>query len=569
MSDNKNTEETQTKTEAPVATDAAAASSSSAAKAPRQQKPKGEQKPKEQKPKADQKPKQGEKKQGNKGASELLGVGVKKEEDFSEWYTNTITRSEMIEYYDISGCYIMRPWAYSIWEQIQDFFNVEIKKLGVQNAYFPLLVSERALTAEKDHIEGFAPEVAWVTKAGQSDLAEKVAVRPTSETIMYPAYATWIRSHRDLPLKLNQWGSVVRWEFKHPVPFIRCREFLWQEGHTAFSSKAEADVEVLQILDIYSRIYSELLAMPVVKGQKSEKEKFAGGLYTTTCEAFIPANGRGLQGATSHCLGQNFAKMFHIEYENKEGGKDLAWQNSWGFTIRSLGAMVMVHGDNKGLVLPPRIAPLQAVIIPVHFANKDNSGVDRVTNELYEALKGRNVRVQLDDRTNYSPGWKYNHWELKGVPIRIEVGPKDVENQVAVVARRDNGTKASISQAELPAYIVRLLDEIQVALLEKATAERDSHMVQVTEWSKFVSTLDGKNIALCPWCDTTSCEDAVKKKSGEESLKAKSEENTGFKLTGSAKTLCIPFNQPELVAGTKCFACDQPAKKWTLFGRSY
>jgi prolyl-tRNA synthetase len=536
-------------------------------KAPREKKEKA---PKQEKPKDAKKDDKGGKKDdkgGKKEAKDLLGVGVKKDEDFSEWYTSTITKAEMIEYYDISGCYILRPWAYAIWESIQEFVNIEIKKLGIQNAYFPLLVSERALTAEKDHIEGFAPEVAWVTKAGQSALAEPVAIRPTSETIMYPAYSTWIRSHRDLPLKLNQWGSVVRWEFKHPVPFIRCREFLWQEGHTAFASKPEADEEVLQILDIYARVYSELLAMPCVKGRKSENEKFAGGLYTTTCETFIPANGRGLQGATSHCLGQNFAKMFHIEYEDDKGGKQLAWQNSWGLTIRVIGAMVMVHGDNKGLVMPPRVAPVQAVIIPLFFANKDNSGVEKVTKELLAALKAKGVRVTLDDRTNYNPGWKYNHWELKGVPVRIEVGPKDVETGNAVVARRDNGAKETVSQANVPDYVLTKLTEIQQALLERSTKERNEHMVKVTEWSKFVPTLDAKNTVLTPWCDRVECEKDVKKRSGEESKK--DEENTGFRLTGAAKTLCIPFDQPELAEGTKCFACGELAKKWTLFGRSY
>jgi len=307
----------------------------------------------------------------------------------------------------------------------------------------------------------------------------------------------------------------------------------------------------------------------VVKGKKSEKEKFAGGLYTTTCEAFIPANGRGLQGATSHCLGQNFAKMFHIEFENDKGDKQLAWQNSWGITIRTLGAMVMVHGDNKGLVLPPRVAPLQAVIIPVYFANKDNGGVEKAVVEVLNALKARNIRVKLDDRTNYNPGWKYNHWELKGVPLRVEVGPKDVENGTVVVARRDTGAKEVVKQAELADAVLRLLDDIQAALLVKSTKERDDHVAQVTEWSQFVPALDARNIALCPWCEVTACEDDVKRRSAEESLKQKEEENSGFRLTGAAKTLCIPFNQPALPEGTKCFACNEKAKAWTLFGRSY
>jgi prolyl-tRNA synthetase len=511
----------------------------------------------------------GEKPQKKKDTS-LLGVGVNKEDDFSEWYTNAITRAEMIEYYDISGCYILRPWAYAIWEQIQAFFDAEIKKIGVQNAYFPLLVSERALTAEKAHVEGFAPEVAWVTKSGQSQLNEPVAIRPTSETIMYPAYALWIRSHRDLPLKLNQWSNVVRWEFKHPVPFLRSREFLWQEGHTAFATKEEADAEVLQILELYRRVYEELLAIPVVKGKKSEKEKFAGGLYTTTIEAYIPANGRGIQAATSHCLGQNFAKMFHIEFEDDKGGKSLAWLNSWGLTTRSIGVMIMVHGDNKGLIIPPRVVPVQVVIIPIHFANKDNSAVDQKANEVLDQLRNKGIRARLDDRTQYNPGWKYNHWELKGVPLRIEIGPKDLEAGRVVVSRRDTGTKETVRFDSLDTRIRELLDDIQNNLLEKARAERDAHIVEVTSWDKFVATLDGRNLCLTPWCDRTECEDKVKVKSAEESVKQKAEEEKGFRLTGAAKTLCIPFNQKEIPEGTMCFAgCGHPAKKWTLFGRSY
>ena len=301
-----------------------------------------------------------------KGSKETgLGLNVSMEEDFGAWYSQVVVAGELIEYYDISGGYILRPWAYSMWEQIKDFFDAEIKKQGVENCYFPLFVSAARLEAEKDHIEDFAPEVAWVTRSGQSELEVPIAVRPTSETVMYPVMANWIRSHRDLPLKLNQWCNVVRWEFKHPTPFIRSREFLWQEGHTAFAGKAEADAEVRRILELYRRVYEELLAVPVVPGVKSEKEKFAGGLYTTTVEAFVPQTGRGIQGATSHCLGQNFAKMFQIEFENKTGGRSMPWQNSWGCTTRTIGVAIMVHGDDKGLVLPPRVAPQQVVVVTI------------------------------------------------------------------------------------------------------------------------------------------------------------------------------------------------------------
>eukprot|EP01111_Echinosteliopsis_oligospora_P000710 TRINITY_DN1083_c0_g1_i1.p1 TRINITY_DN1083_c0_g1~~TRINITY_DN1083_c0_g1_i1.p1 ORF type:complete len:580 (+),score=222.95 TRINITY_DN1083_c0_g1_i1:83-1822(+) len=534
----------------------------------------GTQKPvKPEKKAAEKKPAAEKKVEGEKGAKKkdtsLLGVGVAKSEDFSEWYTNTLLKSEMIEYYDISGCYILRPWAYAIWEQIQSFFDSEIKKLGVQNAYFPLLVSEKALNSEKDHIEGFAPEVAWVTKSGQSNLNEPVAIRPTSETIMYPAYKTWIRSHRDLPLKLNQWTNIVRWEFKHPVPFIRSREFLWQEGHTAFASKEEADEEVLQILTLYKRIYEELLCVPVIKGVKSEKEKFAGGLYTTTIEGYIPANGRGIQAATSHCLGQNFAKMFKIEFEGEKGDKQLVWQNSWGCTTRTIGVMVMVHGDDKGLVLPPRVSPIQVVIIPLHFAGKDTTAVDEETKKLFAEMKAKGIRVYLDDRSNYNPGWKYSNWELRGVPLRVEIGPKDVENKACVVVRRDTGVKETVSRDDIISRSFALFTDIQQNLLARATAERDAHKVEVREWSKFVPTLDERNICLCPWCESSACEEEVKKRSAAESLAAKNDEEKGFRLTGAAKTLCIPFEQPELPQGTPCFSCGNTAKKWCLFGRSY
>lgn len=296
-----------------------------------------------------------------------IAIGVKKEVDFPGWYTNVLLKADMLDYYSVSGCYILKPWSYSIWEEIQTWFNTQIKELGVQNSYFPMFVSQSVLEREKDHIEGFSPEVAWVTRAGNSDLEEPIAIRPTSETAMYPYYAKWIRSHRDLPLKLNQWNSVVRWEFKNPQPFLRTREFLWQEGHTAFLTKAEADAEVRQILDLYRQVYEDLLAVPVIPGIKSEKEKFAGGLYTTTLEGFIPTSGRGIQAATSHCLGQNFSRpeMFNIFVEDPvDKSKSYVWQNSWGLSTRTIGVMVMVHGDNQGLVLPPRVASIQVIVVP-------------------------------------------------------------------------------------------------------------------------------------------------------------------------------------------------------------
>ena len=340
-----------------------------------------------------------------------------------------IHKSEMIEFYDISGCYILRPWSFSLWEAITEFFDGRIKKMGVKNCYFPMFVSEAKLNAEKDHVEGFAPEVAWVTRSGDGELEQPIAIRPTSETIMYPAYACWIRSHRDLPLLLNQWCSVVRWEFKHPTPFLRTREFLWQEGHTAHGSYEEADKMVMDILGHYKAIYEELLAVPVIKGYKTEKEKFAGGFRTTTVEAYVPATGRAIQGATSHNLGKNFGKMFKIEYEDKQGQKQIPWQTSWGFTTRSIGVMVMVHSDDTGLVLPPRVAPIQVVIVPIVMSGMNLDTLSGAASDLASQLRASGVRVELDDRDNYNPGWKYNYWELKGVPLRLELGPKDLEKR--------------------------------------------------------------------------------------------------------------------------------------------
>uniref|UniRef100_A0A8R1DY16 proline--tRNA ligase n=1 Tax=Caenorhabditis japonica TaxID=281687 RepID=A0A8R1DY16_CAEJA len=429
----------------------------------RQAKPKKEEKPKQ--------PKQQEKKQEGKKVTKL-GIETPKDENYSEWYSEVITKAEMIEYYDVSGCYVLRPWSYAIWESIQHWFDTEIKKLGVKNCYFPMFVSNAALEREKTHIADFSPEVAWVTRAGSSEMAEPIAIRPTSETVMYPSYKKWVQSHRDLPIKLNQWCNVVRWEFKHPTPFLRTREFLWQEGHTAFSNPADATKEVFQILDLYAGVYNELLAIPVVKGRKSEKEKFAGGDFTTTVEAYVPCNGRGIQGATSHHLGQNFSKMFDISFEDPSSGeKEFAYQNSWGLSTRSIGAMVMIHGDDKGLVLPPRVAAVQIITIPVGVSAKTTEEAkknlyDTVESVTQQLLAG-GLRAENDTRDNYSPGWKFNHWELKGVPVRFEIGPNDLEkNQVTAIIRH-SGEKKQIPLDGIVASVKVLLDEIHAQMYQK------------------------------------------------------------------------------------------------------
>ncbi|XP_068586506.1 bifunctional glutamate/proline--tRNA ligase isoform X2 [Cebidichthys violaceus] len=499
-----------------------------------------------------------------------LGLEAKKEENLSDWYSQVITKAEMIEYYDVSGCYVLRPWSFSIWEVIQEFFNREIKKLGVENCYFPMFVSQAALEKEKTHIEDFAPEVAWVTRSGKTELAEPIAVRPTSETAMYPAYAKWVQSHRDLPIKLNQWCNVVRWEFKHPQPFLRTREFLWQEGHSAFATKEEAAEEVLQILDLYARVYEELMAIPVVKGRKTEKEKFAGGDYTTTVEAFISASGRAIQGATSHHLGQNFAKMFEIMFEDpkKPGEKQLAFQNSWGITTRTIGVLTMVHGDNMGLVLPPRVACLQVVVIPcgitASLPEQEKEAVLTQCSKYMNRLKDTGIRVKADHRDNYSPGWKFNHWELKGVPIRLEVGPKDMQQRQCVAVRRDSGAKVTIPEAEVEKRLVAMLEDIQNSLFNKASDDLKSNMVSADTMEQFQKELEQGKIVQIPFCGGIECEDWIKKTT------AKDQDLEPGAPSMGAKSLCIPFSPLKtLQPGQMCVCGKEPAQYYTLFGRSY
>ncbi|RXW20597.1 hypothetical protein EST38_g5251 [Candolleomyces aberdarensis] len=504
-----------------------------------------------------------------------IAIGVKKEVDFAGWYTNVLIKADMLDYYSVSGCYILKPWSYSIWEEIQTWFNTEIKKLGVQNSYFPMFISQSVLEREKEHIEGFSPEVAWVTRAGQSDLEEPIAIRPTSETSMYPYYAKWIRSHRDLPLKLNQWNSVVRWEFKNPQPFLRTREFLWQEGHTAFLTKEEADQEVKEILDLYRQVYEDLLAVPVIPGIKSEKEKFAGGLYTTTLEGFISTSGRGIQAATSHCLGQNFSRpeMFNIFVEDpNDGSKSHVWQNSWGLSTRAIGVMVMVHGDNQGLVLPPRVASVQAIVVPCGITAKTTDEQRKKINDSCEALaktlRDKGVRAKADLRDGYTPGYKFNDWEQKGVPLRLEIGPNDLAKNQTLTVRRDTGAKNPVSLDNIGQTVSDLLATIQSDMFNTAKTNYWSHVKAVTEWKDVVPALDGKNIIAIPWCEQEACEDEIKEKSGRAA-----EPQDERAPSAGAKSLCIPFDQshwPAIEVGkTKCTGCGKDAKRWTLFGRSY
>ncbi|XP_050551484.1 bifunctional glutamate/proline--tRNA ligase isoform X9 [Spodoptera frugiperda] len=546
---------------------------------PRDPKPKEKKdKPKEVKKEAkakEQSPKPA-KEESSSGVKKVtrLGLEASKDTDLPEWYSQVITKSEMIDYYDISGCYILRPWSYSIWDCIRNFLSAEFRKLGVKDGYFPIFVSKAALEREKDHIADFAPEVAWVTHSGSSELAEHIAIRPTSETVMYPAYAKWIQSHRDLPYKLNQWNNVVRWEFKQPQPFLRTREFLWQEGHTAFRLQEEAAEEVLQILDLYARVYEELMAIPVIKGRKTEKEKFAGGDYTTTVEAYIPASGRAIQGATSHHLGQNFSKMFEVVYDDPDTQeKKYVYQNSWGITTRTIGVMVLVHGDDKGLVLPPRVADVQAIVVPCGITasstTEERNKLMDSCKDLVKDLLAAGIRAEGDYRDNYSPGWKFNHWELKGVPVRVELGPKDMARGEIVAVQRLTGDKKTFKRADAGKLLLELLDQTHNQMFDRATKERDARLSLVTKWDDFTNALERKFILLAPFCGEIPCEDKIKN----DSARTDDDPTTEVKAPAmGAKSLCIPFKQPrELTAEDKCInpSCTNKPKFITLFGRSY
>ncbi|PIN73984.1 proline--tRNA ligase [Candidatus Woesearchaeota archaeon CG10_big_fil_rev_8_21_14_0_10_45_16] len=476
-------------------------------------------------------------------AKDLKGITVTKEGDFSDWFTQIIQKAELIDYSPVSGCYILRPAAYSIWEKVQQFFDALIKQDGVQNAYFPLFIPESLLTKEKEHVEGFAPEVAWVETGGQSKLTERLAVRPTSETIINDSYAKWIRSHRDLPLRLNQWCNVVRWEFKHCTPFLRSREFLWQEGHTAFATQGEAMQEVHKILDFYEKVFVELYAVPVMKGRKSEKEKFAGADITTSVETFLP-NGKAIQGATSHQLGQNFAKAFGITFKDENQESQYVWQNSWGISTRSIGVMIMMHSDDKGLVLPPRIAATQVVVVPILIGDKAEA-VMKKAKEIQKSLPNS----YLDDREGYTPGWKFNEWEVKGIPLRIEIGPKDLEKKQVMIVRRDTGEKKAVPFASVDSEVASLLETIQSDLYTKAEKFMKESIIEVTNLEKAAAVIKEEKMFFAPWCGSPESEEKLKEQTG-------------------AKSLNAPFEQPS-VSGKRCFMGCGEAKQWFYFGKSY
>jgi len=476
------------------------------------------------------------------------GVTVKKNEDFSEWYTQVVLKSGFADYAPVKGCMIFRENSYSIWEKIQELFNQKIKATGHRNVYFPLFIPESLLKKESEHFEGFMPEVAWVTQGGDSQLEEKLAIRPTSETVMYATFAKWIRSWRDLPIKLNQWCSVVRWETKATKLFLRTREFLWQEGHTVHATKQEADREAKEILDAYKDVMETYLAIPVLVGTKTELEKFAGALYTLTLEAMMP-DGKALQMGTSHQLGQNFSRVFNIKFLDENEKEQQAWQTSWGFSTRVIGALIMVHGDDKGLVLPPKVAPTQVVIVPIPYKGVDADLIAAKTRELLEKLQKNEISTVLDDRAEYTPGWKFNEWELKGVPVRIEIGPRDMKQKQIVLVRRDTSQKSAVKEEQTVDAVVKALEEIQNKLFDKAKRFLEDNVTTVKTYDEFKNTLRNKGgFIKASWCSKTECEEKIKEETG-------------------ATIRLIPFEKEKTFA--RCLYCGQEPKEVVYFARSY
>jgi prolyl-tRNA synthetase len=475
------------------------------------------------------------------------GLTVKKE-DFNEWYPQVIQKADLADYSSVSGCIVYKPNSYAIWEKIKEVTDKKFKAIGIKNAYFPLFIPESLLQKEANHIEGFAPEVAWVTHAGNSKLNERLAIRPTSETIMYDSYSKWIRSYNDLPLRINQWNNVVRWEFKHPTPFLRGREFLWNEGHTCFATKKEAEAEGPEIIGIYDDVCKNYLAMPSLIGRKSEKEKFAGAEYTTSME-FIMPNGKSIQGPDFHFDGQNFSKAFEISFTNEKGDKDYVWQNTWAISTRMIGVLIAMHGDDKGLVIPPKLAITQAVIVPILFEDSKRE-VLKKAKEIKKSLEKKGISVYLDDRDNYSPGWKFNEWEMKGVPVRIELGPRDLEKHQAMVARRDTSEKQALELTAIADEVRLLLDDIHKNLFDKAQKVLDNCVIKVDNIKDAKAAFKDKKIVFAPWCGSVPCEDIFKEKSG-------------------AKSLNSPEEQPKLKKDQKCSFCKEEAKSWFYFGKSY
>lgn len=468
-----------------------------------------------------------------------------KSENYSQWYIDVILRAELADYSPVRGCMVIRPYGFGIWENIKELLDRRFKATGHKNAYFPLFIPESFLAKEAEHVEGFAPEVAWVTRAGNEELAEPLVVRPTSETIIGHMYSKWISSWRDLPVLINQWANVVRWE-KTTRLFLRTSEFLWQEGHTCHRTQEEAEEETLKMLDVYRSFLTEDLAIPVLAGKKTEREKFAGAI-TTYCVEALMTDGRALQAGTSHNLGQNFAKVFDISFLDKDNQLKYVWQTSWGVSTRLIGGIIMVHGDERGLALPPRIAPIQVIVVPIMPPSSEET-VLNVARDVVERLE-KICRVELDSRDEYSPGWKFNEWELKGVPIRLEIGPRDVKAGKVVLVRRDTGEKTDVPMENLEDAVIDMLNSVQEGLYARAKRFMDENTHVTDDYGKFKAIIEEeRGLIFAPWCGSQECEVSVKEETG-------------------ATIRCIPMNACSNPG--KCIHCGDDSTDWVYFAKAY
>ena len=476
-----------------------------------------------------------------------IGITEKKDENFSEWYTQTVLKAELIDYSQVKGFIILREYGFSIWENIQSILDKEFKKDGTKNAYFPLLIPESLLNRESDHFKGFTPEVFWVTRTGDNEIDNKLAIRPTSETIAYESYAKWIKSWRDLPLKLNFWNSVLRAEIKDTKPFIRTSEFLWQEGHTAHETKEEATKQVDFMLKLYEDFVNDYLALPILTGRKSDKEKFVGADYTLTIEGIMP-DGKALQMGTSHHLGQNFSKPFEISFLGKDEEQHFAWQTSWGVSWRLMGALIMTHGDDKGLILPPKIAPIQVVIIPIYYDEMKKNEIMKVIEGVIKQLDAKGVRSYVDSTEQHTPGWKFNQWEMKGVPIRIEIGPKDLEKNSFVVVKRNSREKRDIPiDSNTAGEIVKELKTIQSELYDIAKKKHNNMIFKSMDYNELCERLNNeRGFVKTGWCESRECEDKIKDETGAD----------------------IRLIEDEKIDST-CIVCGKNTKNTVYFAKSY
>lgn len=465
-------------------------------------------------------------------------------QDFAKWYNEIVLQAGLAEHSPIKGSMVIKPYGYALWENIQRAMDVEIKRMGVDNVYFPLFIPESFLKREAEHIEGFAPEVAWVTHGGKKKLQERLAVRPTSETIMYDVFSKWIKSYRDLPLKVNQWANIVRWEMR-PRLFLRTLEFLWQEGHTAHSAEKEADEMTKKALKMYHDFVQNYLAIYTIPGKKTEVEKFAGALYTLSIEALM-LDGKGLQMGTSHQLGQNFSKAFEIKFLDKKGKQSYVWQTSWGTSTRMIGGLIMAHGDDRGLILPPQIAPFQVIIVPIWMSNKEKNKIKQYILRIEKILLDKGVRFHIDWRTQQTPGWKFNEWELRGVPLRFEIGPKEVANNKITFISRENLEKKIISFRDLENRIEKILAGLQKRLLEKSKKFTQKNTHQTNSYSEFKKFIKKGGFIKTYWCGDSKCEEKIQKET-------------------KATIRCILKEG----RGQKCIKCGKNSKKEVLFAKAY